>query len=131
MEEFTPPAVGAIITADITSDAADDLRDFYTSVMGWQASPMPMGEYDDYVMMGPEGNWAAGVCHLRGVNANQPANQWVVCFRFASVADSVAQVTAGGGSVVGEVREMGDGSRYAVIQDPKGGVTSIIEFPAK
>lgn len=131
MEAFSPPPVGTIVSADITSGNAEVLRDFYAAVMGWQVHPMPMGEYDDYVMMGPDGGWAGGVCHLRGVNANQPADTWVVCFRVADVAESVAQVVASGGKQVGQVRDAGPGSRYAVLQDPQGGYVAIIDFPGE
>lgn len=130
MEAFTPPPVGTIVSADITSGNAEALRDFYAAVMGWQVHPMPMGDYDDYVMMGPDGGWAGGVCHLRGVNANQPADTWVVCFRVANVAESVAQVEANGGKLVGNVRDAGPGSTYAVLQDPQGGYVAIIDFPS-
>lgn len=129
VDDFTPPPIGTIVSADITSDNADGLRDFYQSVMGWQVNPMPMGDYDDYVMMTPDGSgWAAGVCHLRGVNANQPANQWVVCFRVADIDAAIAQTEANGGKVIGAVRDAGPGSRYAVIQDPSGAAVSLIEF---
>ncbi len=131
MEAFSPPPVGSIVSADITSSHADDLRDFYAAVMGWRVDPMPMGEYDDYVMMGPNGGWGGGVCHLRGVNANQPADTWVVCFRVANVAESIAQVEKNGGRLIGDVRDAGPGSKYAVIQDPQGGYVAIIDFPAE
>ncbi len=130
MEEFTPPPVGTIVSADITSENADGLRDFYSAVMGWQASPMPMGDYDDYVMMSANGTgWGGGICHLRGVNANQPANQWIVYFRVENLDRSITEVTARGGHVVGDVRESGPGSRFAIIEDPSGANVALIEFP--
>lgn len=129
MEEFTPPPAGTIVSADITSDNADGLRDFYSAVMGWTASPMPMGEYDDYVMMSADGTgWGGGICHLRGVNANQPANQWIVYFRVDNLDQSIAEASARGGRVVGDVRDSGPGSRFAIIEDPSGGKVAIIEF---
>jgi predicted enzyme related to lactoylglutathione lyase len=66
-EEYTPSPIDTIVSADITSDNADRLRDFYAAVMGWQASPIPIGDYDDYVMMSADGtSWDSGICHLRG-----------------------------------------------------------------
>lgn len=129
MEEFTPPPIGTIVSADITSDNADGLRDFYSAVMGWQASPMPMGDYDDYVMMGANGSgWGGGICHLRGANASQPANQWIVYFRVANLDDSIAQVESLGGAVNGRIRDAGPGSRFAIIEDPSGAKVALIEF---
>ena len=129
MEEFTPPPVGTIVSADITSENAEGLRDFYSAVMGWQASPMPMGDYDDYVMMSADGTgWGGGICHLRGVNANQPANQWIVYFRVDNLDQSIEEVTSRNGKVVGDVRESGPGSRFAIIEDPSGAKVALIEF---
>ncbi|MCO5215921.1 MAG: hypothetical protein M9950_07175 [Thermomicrobiales bacterium] len=130
MSDYTPPPVGSIISADITTENADKLRDFYADAIGWSPSPVPMGDYDDYMMMTPEGAPAAGVCYLRGPNINQPANQWVVCFRVASVDETVSKVVARGGKVLGDVRPMG-ASKYAVIQDPVGGILSIFDIPVE
>lgn len=47
MEEFTPPPIGGIVSADITSSNAEALRDFYADVMGWTVTPLSMGDYDD------------------------------------------------------------------------------------
>lgn len=128
MDNFTPPPIGAIVSADITSSNADVLRDFYANVMGWTVTPMSMGDYDDYVMMGPDGGWGGGVCHLRGANINQPADKWVVCFRVEDVKVAVENTLAGGGKLVGEIRDAGPDSHYAVLEDPQGGHVAIIDF---
>ena len=50
---------GRIGWQDLTVDNAEVVRDFYSEVVGWKTMPLDMGDYDDYVMLTPEGQ--AGV----------------------------------------------------------------------
>lgn len=127
MDEFTPPAIGALVTVENTSDNADEVRDFYTSVVGWGVTPMPMGDYDDYVVTADDGAWVGGVCYRRGPNADLPAG-WIPCFRVASVEKAIAEAVLRGGSQIGATREAGQGSNYAVIEDMYGARISVIDF---
>lgn len=69
--------LGSTVWTDLTVDDAAEVRDFYQEVTGWTASPVSMGEYDDFNMLGTDGQPAAGICHARGPNANLQA-QWMV-----------------------------------------------------
>ena len=70
---------GSVGWVDLTVDDAEGLRDFYASILPWQAQKHDMGDYDDYVMVAPNGESKAGVCHRRGSNAKMPA-QWMLYF---------------------------------------------------
>ena len=60
--------IGAIEWRDLTVGDAEGVRDFYQEVVGWKASPVSMGDYDDYNVKLPEsGDTIAGICH-----ANRP-----------------------------------------------------------
>lgn len=128
MEEFTLPPVGTMISIENTSDNADEVRDFYSSVLGWKVHPIPMGEYDDYVMMAQNDAWVAGICYRRGPNADLPGG-WIPCFRAESVEQAVATAVAKGGKQLGSTRDAGPGSLYAVIEDINGSKISVIDFP--
>lgn len=128
MEEYTPPPIGTLMTIENTSDNADEVRDFYSAVLNWQVQPMPMGEYDDYVMTAPDGQtWVAGICHRRGPNAGQPAG-WIPCFRVADLDAAIAEAESRGGKLADAVRDFGPGQRYVVIQDPNGHYVSMMEM---
>lgn len=129
MDEYTPPPIGTMISIENTSDNADEVRDFYTSVLGWKVHPMPMGDYDDYVMMTPDETWVAGICYRRGPNADLPGG-WIPCFRVASVKQAIEEANAKGGKQLGATRDAGPGSLYAVIEDMNGSKISVIDFPA-
>lgn len=116
------PAVGSIGWVDLTVPAADAARDFYAAVAGWTASPVSMGDYDDYTMI-PAGSEtpAGGICHARGPNADMPA-QWMIYIVVDDMQAALARVKAHGGEVLqapAEKRPM------AVIRDPAGAVCAL------
>lgn len=116
---------GGVVWADTTADDAETLRDFYSSVVGWKPSEVPMGGYADYSMMRPNGLPASGVCHRRGVNADLPGG-WLVYFSAADLDAALEACTASGGQIIAPAR--GDESyRFAVIRDPAGGVCALTE----
>lgn len=125
MSEFKPE-VGTVGWIDLTVDDAPAVRDFYAAVCGWEATPVPMGGYDDYCLGPPDaGAPAAGVCHKRGGNASQPGG-WMIYIVVADLDASLKAVEAGGGRIEVPVREMGE-ARYAVIRDPAGAVCALYQ----
>jgi uncharacterized protein len=127
MSESTTPPAGSIGWLDLTVQNADAVRDFYANVVGWRPEPVAMGEYSDYNMTGPEDDTPrAGICHARGGNAHLPA-QWLPYFVVKDLDASVAALEARGGALIGEVRAMGGGARYAAFRDPAGAVAAIYQ----
>ena len=121
------PQVGRIGWTDLTVDNAEELRDFYGAVVGWEPDPVDMGEYADFNMTVPgEGTPAAGICHARGNNAARPA-PWMVHITVADHAASLGACADRGGTIVAGPSGMGSRGRYAVIQDPAGAVAALFE----
>jgi predicted enzyme related to lactoylglutathione lyase len=116
-------AVGTVAWADLTVEDAGTLKDFYSEVVGWKASPVDMGEYSDFNMLPPGSEEpAAGICYARGMNADLPA-QWLMYIVVADLDRSVARCLELGGKVVAGPR--GEGARFCVIQDPAGAVVAL------
>jgi predicted enzyme related to lactoylglutathione lyase len=114
------PALGSIGWVDLTIPNADEVRDFYAAVAGWQATPLSMGDYDDYVMQAPGATAAAaGVCHARGPNTGIPA-VWMIYIVVADLDASLAACRARGGTVVSGPRGAGGTARMAIVRDPAG-----------
>lgn len=124
MSQSKPP-VGSIGWVDLTVPNADQVRDFYAQVAGWQPQALSMGEYDDYVMLSSEGEGKAGVCHARGANAALPP-QWLIYIVVADLDASLARCAELGGEVIVPTRHMGE-SRYCVIRDPAGAVCALFQ----
>jgi predicted enzyme related to lactoylglutathione lyase len=119
-------AVGSIGWHDLTVANADQVRDFYSAVVGWKSQPVGMGGYNDYCMNSPDnGETAAGVCHARGANADMPA-QWLIYINVADVAKSAEKCCELGGQIVVPIRSMG-GGLCCVIRDPAGAVCALFQ----
>jgi len=117
--------IGRIEWLDLTVADASRMRDFYTAVVGWKSSDVPMGSYSDFCMNLPDDNTTvAGVCHARGTNANLPS-QWLVYVRVADVTSSAAECEKRGGKILDGPRRMA-GSNFCVIQDPAGAVMALM-----
>lgn len=119
--------IGDLAWFDLTTDSADTLRDFYSSVIGWKVNPVSMGDYQDYSMQLPgSGEDVAGVCHARGSNADLPP-QWLLYFYVQDLDEALAQAEQRGGKLIGGMRSYGGSARFAVIQDPAGAVCALYE----
>ena len=126
MSEMPQPGLGSIGWCDLTVEAADTVRDFYSDVVGWKATECDMGGYADYVMNQPDGMTpATGVCWARGTNAGLPP-VWLVYFVVASLEESLVRVRTRGGAVLREPKSAG-GGRYAVVRDPAGAICALYE----
>ena len=118
---------GTLIGLDLTVQDAEGLRDFYASVVGWEAEPLAMGEYNDYFMKAPStGDIVSGICHARGENADLPP-QWLTYVVVADLDESLRQVKAGGGSLATAVKGEVGHTRYCVIRDPAGAHLALME----
>ncbi|CAN5514634.1 hypothetical protein BH23BAC1_BH23BAC1_28560 [soil metagenome] len=108
-----------IIWQDLTVENAEEVRDFYSQVVGWNFSEHPMKEYSDYNMLNPsDGEVVAGICHKKGGNINLPS-QWLNYVAVEDIEASLEKCTAMGGNIVEAPRQVGK-SKFAVIQDPAG-----------
>ena len=127
MSETTTPQIGSIGWIDLTVENADQIRDFYRSVTGWDFTPVDMGGYNDYCMDQPaDGKSVTGICNKRGSNAELPA-QWLIYITVADLEQSLTRCTEGGGKILAEPRNYAGQGRYCVIQDPAGAVAALFE----
>jgi len=121
--------LGTIGWVDLTVPNADEVRDFYAGVVGWEPQALSMGDYNDYVMTVPAtGTGVAGVCHARGGNAGLPP-VWMVYFQVADVDESVRACLEKGGKLIAPIKSMGPNGRYCVIQDPAGAAAALFSPP--
>ena len=125
MSDQKPPA-GALAWLDLTVANADDVRDFYTAVAGWQPQSIQMDGYSDYAMA-PAGSDSpvAGICHKRGSNADFPSH-WLIYIAVDDLDKSISECERLGGKVVIGPTDMG-ADRYCVIEDPAGAVAALYQ----
>ena len=120
----TPAPLGRISWADLTVPDATQLQEFYTNVAGWTATPLSMGEYDDYLMLDANGAPQAGIFYARAANSGIPS-QWIVYITVSGLDDKLRDVEASGGKIIMPIRSMGKTGRYAMIEDPAGAVCAM------
>lgn len=127
MSDAPKPEVGSIGWVDLTIPNAEEIRDFYTEVVGWKHEDLDMGGYSDFNMIAPgTGKPTAGICHARGVNKDLPP-QWLIYISVANIAQSVERCTKLGGKILVPPKSMGSYGTCCVIQDPAGAVAALIE----
>jgi len=125
MAESKKLAVGSITWRDLTVKEAEQVRDFYSKVVGWKTSPVDMEGYDDFNMNLPgSGETVAGICHARGPNAKLPA-KWLIYITVADVDVSAKRCVELGGKIIDGPKAMGD-LQFCVIEDPVGAVAALV-----
>ncbi len=126
MSDQATSDVGTICWTDLTVENAEEIRGFYSDVVGWKPDSVDMGGYNDFNMNAPAtGKAIAGICHARGTNANLPA-QWLMYITVDDVDRSAKRCTDLGGTVLVGPKSLGGHGRYCVIQDPAGAVAALI-----
>ena len=129
MNEQAKPEVGSLGWFDLTVPNAEEVKDFYSKVVGWKYEPVPMAnnEYHDYNMKAPEsGMTVTGICHTRGVNADLPA-QWMLYINVNDLNQSINECKTSGGKIIAGPKDMGKFGKYCVIKDPAGAVCALFE----
>jgi len=110
----------ALFCRDSMVDNTDEVRDFYSEVVGRTHPDQEMGGYADYNMNDPEsGQTVAGICHAKGSNAGLLPER-LVYIGVANVGHCIKKCLELGGQVVDDPHIL-DGSQSRVIQDPAGG----------
>ena len=118
---------GRIGWMDLTVPNAEQVRDFYSGVIGWASAAVDMGGYCDYNMSTvPGADAVAGVCHSRGANLDLPP-VWLPYFTVADLDESIRQCEQLGGKVRVRTRTATGYGRYCVIEDPAGAFAALFE----
>jgi uncharacterized protein len=117
---------GSAIWYELYSPNAKIARDFYATLLGATADPMPGAPMEYYVLK-------HGETMLGGVMQIDPAwgaftPQWMIYFAVANADESAALITRHGGKVMGEVDDSPFG-RLAAVMDPSGATFKIIQPP--
>lgn len=120
--------IGLIEWTDITVADAEQLRDFYSAVVGWKWDDVSMGDYSDYAMKASEDaiSPVAGICHAKGGNSHLPP-QWLVYINVDNMDHSRQECVRLGGKLLSDVKVMPDYGKFCVIEDPAGAVAALFE----
>ena len=119
---------GHIGWCDLMSDDVERARDFYTDVLGWDTEVMDIGE-------GPYTVFKVGDVPVAGLMARPqegPAagapTVWTSYVTVDDVDARAARVADAGGVVLAGPVDVPTVGRFAIVQDPTGGVIGIIRY---
>jgi predicted enzyme related to lactoylglutathione lyase len=117
---------GTILSADVTVNNSEAVRDFYKKVIGWEHSEYKRGDYTDYFMTINDGQPVAGICQRAGSLADLP-QVWLVYFGVKDIKASLEECRKLGCKVLSEPQGEGRGS-YAVIEYPVGAICALSQI---
>lgn len=118
--------IGSITWFDLTIPNADEVKNFYSKVVGWKSTEFDMKVYSDYVMNSPEDDSpVSGICHAKGVNENLPS-QWLIYITVEDIEKSRKEVEENNGKLLTEIKTAGNG-KFCVIQDPAGAYCALFQ----
>lgn len=124
------PPIGSVTWFDLTVDNAEEIKDFYSQVIGWKSSPVNMSGYDDYNMNKPgDDETVTGICHAKGGNENLPP-KWLIYITVENADESANKCKELGGKIISDPKDMAGYGRFCVIEDPAGAVCALFE-PSK
>jgi predicted enzyme related to lactoylglutathione lyase len=106
-----------------TTDTGQAL-DFYRHVFGWRGET---ADESGYVSLYAGDRSQAGMIPMDESWEGVPPN-WAVYFNVADVEASAAKAESLGGKLLMPVADAGDVGRFTIVQDPQGGMFSIIQF---
>ena len=119
------PRPGTIGWVDLTGPNAGTLKDFYATVVGWQAESVPVDGHQDYAVGPPGADPVAGICHDLPPNQGLPA-QWLIYIHVLDLDAAVRACLDHGGEVL-RPAQSAQAPRFAVIRDPVGAVCALYQ----
>ena len=111
---------GALCWNELATKDPEGSRNFYTSLMGWNAKTSP--DYTEWHL----GDEALG--GMRTIRDGEPTPpNWMPYFMVNDVDTTTKKVTAGGGVAHIEPRDMMGVGRFSVVGDPQGAVFALFK----
>lgn len=109
-----------LISADTTAS-----RDFYTTLLGWTTSEMPMPDGGVYTLFHDKGEPCAGL--MAPPDDGMPAPLW---FTYVAVEDadaSAARARELGATIIQEPFDIGGAGRIGIVRDPAGATVGLYQ----
>lgn len=109
-----------------TDDAA--ARQFYTQLLGWNFTEMPMGPGMSYTVYQIDGKPAAGMMKMAGPQFKGVPPHWTSYLSVADCDATVARASKLGAKVLLPAQDIPNVGRFSVLQDPTGAVFAVMYF---
>ncbi|WP_284975139.1 VOC family protein [Arthrobacter sp. efr-133-TYG-104] len=114
---------GALAWAELLTPEPQAAVGFFQQLFGYQVTEYPQDDGANYSTLLVNGDEVAGIVPA---DAGEDAS-WQVYFAVADVRKAVEAAVAAGGEAIVEPEEKPESGSLATIQDPQGGVLSLIQ----
>ena len=119
--------IGTVCWNELMTNDEQKAGEFYSELFGWTAKTQQMGDGSMYTMFNLGDTQVGGMMKIQEEWGDVPPN-WMVYFAVENCDTSVEKVTSLGGQIIVPTTAVPDVGKFAVIQDPQGAVSGIIEM---
>lgn len=119
---------GALAWAELLTPEPRAAVGFFQQLFGHDVTEYPQDDGGRYTTLIVNGAEVAGIAAVPAEAAGTLKPGWQVYFGVSSVADTIAAAVAAGGTVLIEPDEDEDAGTIATLEDPQGGVFSVLEL---
>jgi predicted enzyme related to lactoylglutathione lyase len=117
-EHYEP---GTFCWVDLATTDPAGAKAFYTELFGWEAEDVPAGEKGTYSLLRLDGDEVCGLYKMdAGRREEGVPPHWLSHVSVEDADAVVSRVRELGGTVDGEVFDVGEYGRFAVVRDPSG-----------
>ena len=119
---------GALAWAELLTPEPRAAVGFFQQLFGHEVTEYPQDDGGTYTTLMVNGTEVAGIAPLPAAGEVPLTAGWQVYFGVSNVADAVDAAVAAGGVVLVEPEEVEEAGIIATLQDPQGGVFSLLEL---
>jgi hypothetical protein len=118
---------GRFVWEELTTTNPASAARFYAKVAGLKAEPAPHDPA--YTLLVASGGRMGGMMALADAKIANASPNWLSYISTLNVDETVRQAESLGASIIKAPAAMGDGGRFAFLQDPQGAVFAIYQSP--
>lgn len=118
---------GALAWAELLTPEPQAAVGFFQQLFGHEVTEYPQDDGGTYTTLMADGTEVAGIAPLPADDDVPREAGWQVYFGVSNVADAVDAAVAAGAVVLVEPDDSDDAGIIATLQDPQGGVFSLVE----
>ncbi|MCB5291266.1 VOC family protein [Arthrobacter sp. SO3] len=118
---------GALAWAELLTPEPQSAVGFFQQLFGHDVTEYPQDDGGRYTTLMVDGAEVAGIAAVPAGAEGTLKPGWQVYFGVSSVAEAVAAAVAAGGTVLIEPDEVEEAGTIATLEDPQGGVFSVLE----
>jgi uncharacterized protein len=128
MPNFDSHPAGNFVWFELSTSDPAGAKQFYSSLLGWEAEDMPMGPDMTYTMFRLECRDTAGAYSMKPEDRQLgiPPN-WLLYISVDNADSAVASSLEHGGSAMSPAFDIPNVGRMAVLQDPVGAIVAIFQ----